>query len=93
MPGSGDSEVAVATTSLSVDAYAGADADAEADELSRQRLPKIGMPDIEPARRVVLQRFAVPAAGSGETKCAHASAQYQGPGNLCAQASLLLVRT
>jgi hypothetical protein len=48
--GAGDSEDALGA-SLSVDACAGADEDAAVE--SRRRLPRIGMPDTEPARRVV----------------------------------------
>jgi hypothetical protein len=49
----GDSEATMGPASLSVDACAGVDV--EADDVSRRRLPKMGMPDMEPARRVVTE--------------------------------------
>lgn len=52
MLGAGDSEDGLGA-SVSVDACA--DPDAEADVASRRRLPRIGMFDMEPARRVVTE--------------------------------------
>src|SRR6266404_8373363 len=51
----GDCETALAPpSSVDVDTCAGADPEA-ADDPSRRRLPKMGMPDMEPARRVVTE--------------------------------------
>jgi hypothetical protein len=52
MLGAGDSEDALGPVSLSVDSCV-AGADAEPDVASRRRLPRIGIPDPEPARFVV----------------------------------------
>src|SRR6266571_1528595 len=49
----GDCEATLGPGSLSVDACAGVDV--EAEDVSRRRLPKMGMPDMEPARRVVTE--------------------------------------
>jgi hypothetical protein len=50
----GDSEDALGP-SLSVEACACACVDVDADVASRRRLPRIGMPDTEPARRVPME--------------------------------------
>jgi len=55
MLGAGDSEAGLVPASLSVAVDSCAGADAETDVESRRRLPRIGMPDTEPARRVVME--------------------------------------
>src|SRR6266478_2766240 len=53
MLGAGDSEDALCPASPSADSCAGADP--EPDVVSRRRLPRIGIPDTEPARLVVTE--------------------------------------
>ena len=53
MLGAGDSEDTLGPASLSVDSCPGVDA--EADVESRRKLPRIGIPDTEPARLVVTE--------------------------------------